>query len=531
MRVSLSVGRAAWLALILVINMTGGGVSYADIRQQQAERLKQMGVVPDQREKEMGCYAHFVTGRHTGGAVFTVRIDARPKLAGKHFLFEPFAKNVDSDIVFTLDGDALLERKGSSRRQYKATSRDEVVCFEGSSQGESRCYTVADGTGTEDGKLVLVARKRLGGCHFFAYGTLQEIPESLANRIVAEAATGAANQEQARRQSTATGRPLDRIETSAYELSYIFEAVYHERLQDLDVDGIPINLLFTAYVEQFSEICSAAVPSNYRVFEHRKRVWVGSDWGYPVQTHYYQWVLDKVIKVKPSMYSKYESAWTTEMPRAITAWHEAGADIRLVDAFAMIDRTGYSARSDAGKFLEAEGCGSPTTERFERNFLRAFAESNQEGKKDGKPTVSVDRVSTKHEYGKVPDGFVPTIPDPLPSKLPLYVTTEKSSRGTHLVWITVGRVSLSALRTSYSALPGDVQAVLLPDIDAATSEGALILECTYAQPNGLRLKKVYWYKQRTPTVEPARLRARTPKHPLLEIGAPKGACPANAPQA
>lgn len=205
------------------------------------------------------------------------------------------------------------------------------------------------------------------------------------------------------------GTARESFAAQGYRFGKLYDHIYEGRFQELDPQSVTLNLLFTNYIEQFSALCADALPADSRVFEHRMARWVNSDFGWPVRTDYYQWVVERTVRLKAEYYAPYEWSWTNIGPLLFREWQATGGDIPLTDAMTLVDRRAEAARDDLAKLLQTEQCASATTARFETNLFTALTDSNA-GRTSGGYTASETAGSITWDYGRVLDACPPNAP-------------------------------------------------------------------------------------------------------------------------
>ncbi len=152
--------------------------------------------------------------------------------------------------------------------------------------------------------------------------------------------------------------------------------------------------------------------------------------------------------------------------------------------------------------------------------------------KVGDPTIGKKKKFTVYDYGDVPEGYVPPIPN-LPPNRALRIKMEKITPG-QLLEIEVSPFGRWHLYQTFADFLNNPRARKMyeDDVNAVIESQPLVLECVYQSEKFRRVNYYrYWYQTRPPAADPQYLSRKWRDHPLLFIRSPRDHCPAKSHQA
>ncbi len=137
------------------------------------------------------------------------------------------------------------------------------------------------------------------------------------------------------------------------------------------------------------------------------------------------------------------------------------------------------------------------------------------------PTIEQVGNFTNIKYGAVPENFVPTIDrHPADSLSSIGYDMQKTLPG------SLYRFSITPC-CYYVPNYDPTNAIHWDDALLTRKEKAYVLGCSYLTDRSNAIDyRMYWYKFRPPSADPARLRSRAPNHGMLQVGEPRDTCPA-----
>lgn len=150
-------------------------------------------------------------------------------------------------------------------------------------------------------------------------------------------------------------------------------------------------------------------------------------------------------------------------------------------------------------------------------------------------STKVQGISTIIEYGQVPEGFVPELPDleTLETSL-LSIVMEQSTIG------ALTRVSFQRFLAggygpdSFSfSFEGEARSIIEEDYIALAAERVWVMKCGYRLSTpGIISVQSFWFGSTPSVADPDRLRDRLPEHPVLRnIKGARSQCPATKSEA
>ena len=95
---------------------------------------------------------------------------------------------------------------------------------------------------------------------------------------------------------------------AGYELQRWLDRIYSIYPGAFRADDPMPNLLFQLYVEVYSDACQHELPPTKRSYTHERLAYSGSKF-LPYRTiHYYKWVVDRTIEMRPELYDPYAAS-------------------------------------------------------------------------------------------------------------------------------------------------------------------------------------------------------------------------------
>ena len=329
-------------------------------------------------ESGLACGGTFDTGKTGGLGKFIKTVDVQRYMLGKTFQLKPWRGDKSRIFVVRygrpagnrLDASVWIDGKEA---RHQAQLKQNAVCYQ--DRGRQRCFTVsADNSGRLE-PLQLVERYKGHRCgrDFISYGQLNEVSIQDANRLISAEQSKVQTTQAAEQAALNAGKPvpLSSIRSNDFARRHLFGNLYESRYHKIPKD-YQANLYLNVYVEEFSRRCAAYLPKNAKSYVHRRQQYSHSDYNLLRTTHYYETVIDRVIKMKPEAYDPYRYGLSTNLPKVLKHWQETGRDLKLHELALVIDDHIKAVQGDTQKLFQRYGCDSPTTRKFERGLLGYF---------------------------------------------------------------------------------------------------------------------------------------------------------------
>jgi hypothetical protein len=147
------------------------------------------------------------------------------------------------------------------------------------------------------------------------------------------------------------------------------------------------------------------------------------------------------------------------------------------------------------------------------------------------PTHEDNGFYDEYFYGTVPDDFVPPIPPFDPDKKRVVIHLKKLTPGL-LVAIVVGKFGHGdgGSHEQDIATNSPEMAIYDEDVGAVWKQDGIMLKCEYQSSGGAGIwEELYWWKVVPDAADPARLKARMARHPLLAYHGAADTCPPTRP--